>query len=426
MNFIHRTFFITCTIIHLTIILNAQDIRGKGKYSAGSIERSEIKTGAENMQDYLPLLKGKKVAVFANHTSIVGKTHLVDTLVRRGVDIRIIFGPEHGFRGNADAGEKIETYIDSAPKIKVISLYGNRKKPTKEDLKDIDVMLFDIQDVGVRFYTYISSLQYYLEAALENNKHLIVLDRPNPNGYYIDGPLLKPAFRSFVGMQSVPIVYGMTIGEYAQMLLGEEWYDPNANKWGNTEGVFELTVINCTGYNHQSLYELPVKPSPNLPDMASIYLYPSTCFFEGTVLSEGRGTPTPFQVFGHPSLPASLYAFTPVSREGAKDPKLKNQRCYGWNLSGSTDDVRKITGRQIQLKWLLEAYRLFPDKKSFFLPSKSGKLEDFFFNKLAGNSELMQQIIDGKSEEQIRNSWQADIENFKMIRKKYLIYKDFE
>jgi len=426
MNLIHRICLIVLVIIFNTIASQAQDKRGKGKYSAGSIDKSDIKTGAENMQQYLPMLKGKKVAVFANHTSIVGKTHLVDTLVKRGVDIRIIFGPEHGFRGNADAGEKIETTIDSATKIKVISLYGNRKKPTKEDLKDIDVMLFDIQDVGVRFYTYISSLQYYLEAALENNKHLIVLDRPNPNGHYIDGPVLKPAFRSFVGMQPVPVVYGMTIGEYAQMLLGEEWYDPNANKLGNTEGIFELTVINCTGYNHQSLYELPVKPSPNIPDMATVYLYPSTCFFEGTVLSEGRGTPTPFRVFGHPSLPSNLYAFTPVSREGAKEPKLKNQRCYGWNLSGTTEEVKNMAGRQIQLKWLLEAYRLFPDKKSFFLPSKTGKPEDYFFNKLAGNSELMQHITEGKSEEDIRNTWQADIEKFKLIRKKYLIYKDFE
>ena len=421
-----RILYILPILLLTNLYLKAQDKQRKGSYSAGSVEKTEIKTGAENMQQYLPLLKGKRVAVFANHTSLVGKVHLVDTLVRRGVDIRVIFGPEHGFRGNADAGEKIDTYTDSATKIKVISLYGSRKKPTKEDLKDIDVMIFDIQDVGVRYYTYISSLQYYLEAALENTKHLIILDRPNPNGYYVDGPVLKPAFRSFVGMQPIPVVYGMTIGEYAQMVLGEEWYDPNANKWGNTGGVFELTVINCTGYNHASLYQLPVKPSPNIPDMASVYLYPSTCYFEGTVLSEGRGTSTPFQVFGHPTLPSSLYAFTPVSREGAREPKLKNQLCYGWNLSGPPSEVQKLTGRQIQLKWLLEAYRLFPDKKSFFLPSKSGKAEDYFFNKLAGNSELMQQIIEGKTEDEIRKSWQADLIKFKAIRKKYLIYKDFE
>lgn len=417
---------LVCIIITKLTNAGAQDTRGKGKYSAGTNDYRIILPGAENMQEYLPLLKGKKVAVFANHTSVVGNSHLVDTLVKKGVDIRVIFGPEHGFRGNADAGEKVETYVDSATKIKVISLYGNRKKPTKEDLKDIDVMLFDIQDVGVRFYTYISSLQYYLEAAIENNKHLIILDRPNPNGHYVDGPVLKSTFRSFIGMQPIPVVYGMTIGEYAQMLLGEGWYDPNANKWGNTEEEFQLTVVNCIGYSHQSVYELPVKPSPNLPDMASVYLYPSICFFEGTVLSEGRGTSTPFQVFGHPSLPSNLYSFTPVSREGAKDPKLKNQRCYGWNLNGTAEQTRKLTGGQLQIKWLLEAYRLFPDKKSFFLPSKSGKPEDFFFNKLAGNSDLMQQITDGKSEEYIRNSWATDIEKFKLIRKKYLLYKDFE
>jgi uncharacterized protein YbbC (DUF1343 family) len=415
-----------CFLTTMLTKAKTQDTRGKGRYSAGSTDVVEILTGAENMAQYMPLLTGKKVAVFANHTSVVGKVHLVDTLVKRGVDIRLIFGPEHGFRGNADAGEKIDTYIDSTTKIKVISLYGSKKKPTKEDLKDIDVMLFDIQDVGVRFYTYISSLQYYLEAAIENSKHLIILDRPNPNGHYIDGPVLKTPFRSFIGMQQIPVVYGMTIGEYALMLVGEEWYDPNSNKWGNSGEEFQITVVNCLGYSHKSFYELPVKPSPNLPDMTSVYLYPSICFFEGTVLSEGRGTPTPFQVFGHPSLPSNLYAFTPVSRDGAKDPKLKNQRCYGWNLSGTPEQTRTLVGEKLQLKWMLEAYRLFPDKKSFFLPSKNGKPEDYFFNKLAGNSELMQQIIDVKSEESIRYSWQKDIDAFKKIRKKYLLYKDFE
>jgi uncharacterized protein YbbC (DUF1343 family) len=422
-----KSFFLLL-ICGILLFFNAhsQDTRGRGGYTRGTIDKNKIQTGAENMEQYLPLLKGKKVAVFANHTSLVGKTHLVDTLLKKGVNIQVIFGPEHGFRGHADAGEQIDTYTDAATGIKVVSLYGSRKKPTKEDLQSVDVMLFDIQDVGVRFYTYISSLQYYLEAAMENNKHLIVLDRPNPNGYYIDGPVLKSTFHSFVGMQAVPVVYGMTIGEYALMLLGEEWYDPNANKWGSSEGSFELSVINCNGYNHKSNYVLPVVPSPNLPDMASIYLYPSTCFFEGTVLSEGRGTPTPFQVMGHPALPKTMYAFTPVSRPGAKEPKLKNQICYGWNLSGTNEEVQKTVSKQIQLKWLLEAYHLFPDKAAFFLPSKSGKPEDYFFNKLAGNSELMQQIKEGKTEAQIRQSWQTDILKFKEVRKKYLLYPDFE
>jgi uncharacterized protein YbbC (DUF1343 family) len=413
-----QLFFISCI---------GQDSRRKSGYTRGRKTEHEIQPGAASLNQYLSTIKNAKVAVFANHTSVIGNTHLVDTLKKLGINIKVIFGPEHGFRGKADAGEKVNTYKDSATGIPVISLYGNKLKPSKEDLADVDVMLFDIQDVGVRFYTYISSLQYYMEAAMENSKHLIVLDRPNPNGHYVDGPVLEPAFKSFVGMQPIPIVYGMTIGEYAQMILGEHWYDKNAYGWNKgSKSDFEFTVIPCSNYDHTMQYELPVAPSPNLPNLQSIYLYPSVCFFEGTVISEGRGTNAPFQQFGHPSLPNTLHAFTPQSLPGAKNPKCLNQKCYGWNLGGSIEEVRSKTENKLQIKWLQQAYSQFPDKKNFFLPSKSGKPEDYFFNKLSGNALLMQQIKEGVSEEQIRDSWKKDIEAFKLIRKQYLLYKDFE
>ncbi len=406
----------------------AQDKRQTSGYTRGAIKDRILQTGAENMQQYLPLLKGKNVAVFANQTSIVGKTHLVDTLRKLGVTIKVIFGPEHGFRGTADAGEKIGNYKDDKTGVQVVSLYGSKRKPSKEDLADVDVMLFDIQDVGVRFYTFISSLEYYLEAAIENGKHLIVLDRPNPNGHYVDGPVLETAYKSFVGMQPVPIVYGMTMGEYIQMIYGEEWFNKEVYKWRNSKdgNEFELTVIPCNNYTHTTKYELPVAPSPNLPNIQSIYLYPSTCFFEGTVLSEGRGTTKQFQIFGHPLLPNTLISFTPRSMEGAKTPKLQDKLCYGWDVSGTKEDVLKKANNRVQLKWLIDAYKLFPNKNEFFLSPKSGKPEDFFFNKLAGNSLLMQQLKEGKTEDEIRKSWEPAINKFKAVRKKYLIYQDFE
>ena len=377
---------------------------------------NRIIPAAERMDQYLPLLAGKKVALFANHTSVAGNINLVDTLVKRGINITVIFGPEHGFRGTADAGEKIDNVTDPATGIPVVSLYGKKRKPSAEDLKNVDLMLFDIQDVGVRFYTYISSLQEYMESAVENNKPLIVFDRPNPNGFYVDGPVLDAKFKSFVGMQPVPIVYGMTIGEYAKMLVGEKWLKANTTSNGTT---LNLTVIPCGNYTHKSTYVLPVKPSPNLPEIQSIYLYPSTCFFEGTMLSEGRGTEKPFQIFGHPSLPKNLYSFTPRSREGAKNPKLQDKLCYGWNLSGTPEQAMGKIENRIQLKWLIEAYRLFPQKDSFFLKNN-------FINLLAGNDLLMKQIREGKSETEIRQSWEPALTEFKKTRKKYLLYPDFE
>jgi uncharacterized protein YbbC (DUF1343 family) len=389
--------------------------------------QQRIIPGAERMEVYVPLLKGKSVAIFANQTSLVQHTHLVDTLIKSGVKVAKIFGPEHGFRGGADAGKDVGNAIDKKTGIEIISLYGNHNKPTSEDLKGVDVLLFDVQDVGVRFYTYISSLQYFMEAAFENSKPLLILDRPDPNGFYVDGPVLDPKFKSFVGMQPVPIVYGMTVGEYAFMIAGEKWLNDASNKKyayyqhaeNSADTPFHFLVIKCLNYDHNSKYILPVKPSPNLPSIQSIYCYPSTCFFEGTVLSEGRGTDKPFQVFGHPSLPKNLISFIPGDKEGAGNPKLKGQVCYGWDISGTPEEVLKNVDNGIQLKWLLQAYKLFPDKENFFLKSAH-------FNSLAGDDVLMQQIKDGISEIDIRKSWMPELSNFKKIRKKYLMYKDFE
>jgi uncharacterized protein YbbC (DUF1343 family) len=396
--------------------------------------QKRIISGAERMDQYLPLLKGKNVALFANQTSTVGNSLLVDTLLKRGIKVVRIFGPEHGFRGTADAGEKVGNAIDKETGIEVVSLYGQHNKPTAEDLKGVDVMVFDIQDVGVRFYTFISSLQRYIEGALENSIPLIILDRPNPNCFYVDGPVLDLKYKSFVGMQPIPIVYGLTLGEYSMMMAGEKWLSDSANKKyayyqhakKTVDSPFHLLVIKNLNYDHNSHYILPVKPSPNLPNIQSVYLYPSTCFFEGTTLSEGRGTDKPFQVFGAPSLPKNLYSFTPHPTEGAKSSKHYGQVCYGWDLSGTPQQVLQKVNKKVQVKWLMDAYRLFPDKDSFFIVPKSGNMEHSFFDKLAGNNELWQQIKNGVSEKDIRASWEPALSNYKKIRKKYLLYKDFD
>ncbi|MEP6700950.1 MAG: DUF1343 domain-containing protein [Bacteroidota bacterium] len=397
-----------------------------GKQSAGN-EQPAILAGADRINVYLPLIKGRTVGIFANQTSMVGNTHLVDTLRKLGVNIKVIFGPEHGFRGTADAGEKVGNYIDEKTGIPVVSLYGSKRKPSPEDVKEVDILIFDIQDVGVRFYTFISSLEEFMEAAMELGKPLMILDRPNPNGFYVDGPVLDLKYKSFVGRQPIPIVYGMTMAEYAFMIAGEKWLSEKANaKYAyyktaenSVDTPFHFQVIKCANYNHKSKYVLPVRPSPNLPNIQSIYLYPSTCLFEGTALSEGRGTNKQFQVFGHPSLPKNLFSFTPNPNEGAKSSKLYGQVCYGWDLSGTPEEVLAKVDNHVQLKWLMEAYKLFPLKDSFFLKSNS-------FNRLAGNEILMQQIKDGKTEEEIRTSWEPKLSKFKKIRKKYLLYEDFE
>lgn len=384
----------------------------------------KIIPAAERMQVYLPLLKGKNVGVFANHTSMVGHTHLIDTLLASGIRVVKVFGPEHGFKGTASAGEKVKSKKDDASGLTVISLYGNKKKPTAADLKGIDVLVFDLQDVGVRFYTYISSLQYFMEAAFEMGIPLMVLDRPNPNGHYMDGPVLEKEFSSFVGMQPVPVVYGMTIGEYAMMIAGERWLSASANKkhdyyrqaTSTPDTPFHFLIIKCENYNRNIEYTLPVAPSPNLPDQATIRMYPTTCFFEGTVLSEGRGTEKPFLYVGHPTLPKNMFSFTPKPNAGAPSSKCYYQTCYGWNF---TPTAQRKKFDRIRIDYLINAYHAFPGKDSFFLKNQ-------FFNKLAGNSTLMNQIRNGVTEKDIRKSWQPGIERFKTIRKKYLLYPDFE
>ena len=375
----------------------------------GGAQEKEILPAAWQMDAYLPLLKEKKVALFINQTSVVGSQNLLDTLLKKGVNVIKVFVPEHGFRGAADAGVHINNEIDEATKIPIISLYGNNRKPKPEQLTDVDVVVYDLQDVGVRFFTYISSMEYLMEACAENNKELIVLDRPNPNGFYVDGPVLKPQYKSFIGMQSIPVVYGMTVGEYAKMLQGECWAKGTKN--------LKLTIILCSNYDHNKRYQLPVPPSPNLKNMTAVYLYPSICFFEGTVASLGRGTENPFQQFGHPAFKEKAsYFFTPTSKKGASKPMLEGQNCFGKLVANTPEEAQQLIGNHIQLKWLMEAYSWYPEKEKFFIP---------FIEQLAGNNELQQQIQSGETETVIRNSWQKDLKAFKKIRKKYLLYKDF-
>lgn len=378
----------------------------------GQCFSAPLLVGAAQTNLYLPILNHKRVAVFVNHTSIVGDTHLIDVLLKNHIHISKIFTPEHGLRGQIDAGKKINDTSKDQRGIPVVSLYGEKLKPNAQDLKDVDILLFDIQDIGVRFYTYISSLQKLMEAAVEEHKPLVILDRPNPNAHYIDGPVLEPIFKSFVGMQPVPIVYGMTIGEYAKMLVGEKWLEVYPK---NKAQQLQLTVIPLQNYTHRSLYKPPIKPSPNLPTIGAIYWYPTTALFEGIAVSEGRGTNKPFQVFGHPSFPKNLYQFIPTSQPGAESPKYNRQTCYGWDLSGSEHEVLKRVGNKVQISYLLNAYRLFPDKKNFF---------NDYFNSLVGNATLMKQIQDNATEGEIRHSWQAKLDEFKKIRQKYLIYSD--
>ncbi len=394
-------------LILLTIsVLNGSCQQPKSAIKGVTIQES-ILPGAYLTSEYLPSLKDKRAGVVANHTSLINNTHLVDSLLSHGINVVKIFGPEHGFRGDQPDGKEIGNNKDTKTGIGVISLYGNHKKPTKVDMQNIDIVLFDIQDVGARFYTYISTLTYVMEACAENDIPLIVTDRPNPNGYYIDGPVLDTAFSSFVGMHQVPVIYGMTIGEYANMVNGEKWL-----KGGKS---CKLTVINCAIYTHNSRYQLPVSPSPNLQDMQAIYLYPSLCLFEGTVVSIGRGTANPFKVYGHPGLASGSYTFTPQPIKGvSENPPLKGQVCYGQYVGESAEKL-KNQGK-LELNWLLDAYKNLNTQTKFFTN---------YFDKLAGTSKLREQIIAGKSETEIRNSWNPELDKFKEIRKKYLLYPDF-
>jgi uncharacterized protein YbbC (DUF1343 family) len=368
-----------------------------------------VQVGAAQLDEYLLRLKNKSVALLVNQTSTVFGKHLVDVLLNEGISIKKIFAPEHGFRGQADAGEKIKDGKDAKTGISLISLYGENKKPSAEHLKGIDIVVFDIQDVGARFYTYISSMSYLMEACAENKVDFLVLDRPNPNGHFIDGPILKKEYQSFVGLHQVPVVHGMTVGEYAQMVNEEGWLKGNVK--------CNLNVISCKNYNHGVFYELPIKPSPNLPNIRSIYLYPSLCFFEGTIVSAGRGTNKQFQIYGHPDFKQGDFTFTPKTMAGAKYPKFDGEECNGYDLTKLDLEEFQEMGK-INLRYLMHFYESFDNKKDFFLENK-------FFDKLAGNSTLRWQIINGRSEEEIRDSWQKDLMNFKKIRAKYLLYDDF-
>jgi uncharacterized protein YbbC (DUF1343 family) len=361
--------------------------------------------GANQIELYRHLIEGKSVAIVANQTSVIGNTYLVDTLHSLGINIKKIFAPEHGFRDLADAGETIEDGKDIQTGIPVISLYGKNLKPTSEELAGIDVMIFDIQDVGARFYTYISTLHYVLESCAENHVKCLVLDRPNPNGFYFDGNILDTAYRSFVGMDPVPVVHGMTVGEYAGMLNGEGYLKNGIQ--------CDLEVIKCRNYTHHILYELPVKPSPNLPNQTSVYLYPSLCFFEGTAISLGRGTSFPFQVFGSPDLPDRGFSFTPESVAGAKNPLLLGIKCFGTDLREAVK-MKLVPKPELNLNWLIGAYNDYPHKDKFF---------NSYFDVLAGGPLLREQIQKGMTSKQIHETWKEGLEKFGKMREKYLLYK---
>src|SRR5690554_7258785 len=419
-------FFVMILFAGINFACHAQD-KSKDESQKPIDYQVKISTGAEQSDKYLPLLKDRKVGILTNQTGIIykrtgGATEttrgnetiklhptvrieeqlLIDFLIEKNIDIQKIYAPEHGFRGTADAGELIKDGKDTKTGLPIISLYGNNKKPTKEQLAGIDLMLFDLQDVGARFYTYISSLHYLMEACAENNIPVIVLDRPNPKGATIDRPVLEMEHTSFVGMHPVPVLHGMTIGEYAKMINGEKWLKNGIEA--------DLTVIPVKNYNKSIFYSLPVKPSPNLPNDLSINLYTSLCFFEGTNVSVGRGTEKQFQIYGSPFLKNRDFTFTPKPNEGAKDPMHNGKKCYGEDLS----DHEFVNG--LSLQWLIKAYQNTSDKSKFF---------NNFFVKLAGTQKLRQQIEQGLSEKEIRKSWQTDLDRFKKTRKKYLLYSDF-
>lgn len=359
--------------------------------------------GAERTWEYIPKLRNKQVGLVVNQTSVIGKTHLVDSLIKLNISIQSIFAPEHGFRGTADAGAHINNSVDAKTKLPIISLYGAKHAPSDADLKGMEVLVFDIQDVGCRYYTFISTLHYVMEACAKNRVELIILDRPNPNGMYVDGPLLQKGFESFVGVDPIPVLYGMTIGEYGLMVKGEQWIaDADSLK---------MTVVKCSNYTHRTKYVLPVKPSPNLPNSQAIALYPSLCYFEGTNVSVGRGTNFPFQVVGSPYYDSvsALYSFVPKPKDGAREPFLLNKKCFGF-------DLRKSKATGVNLSFVIKMYKGFPDKSKFFLTNN-------FFDRLIGTDAIRKMIVNGKSEAEIRQTWQNDIVAFKIIRQKYLIYE---
>ena len=405
---VHPWLFISVIVI-LLLLNSCSNAQQKNYQDQNEDSETKIVVGAERTELYFPLLKDKWIAIVANQTSLTGNVHLVDSLVYAGFNVVKVFSPEHGFRGSAGAGEEVSNNVDAKTGIPVISLYGKKKKPSPEDLSDVDIVIFDIQDVGARFYTYISTMTYVMEACAENNVEFIILDRPNPNGDYVDGPVLEKKYSSFVGLHPIPVVHGMTIGEYSKMVNAEGWLKDSIK--------CKLTVIPCKNYDHKTQYELPIAPSPNLPNNIAIQLYPSLCLFEGTIISIGRGTEFPFQVIGHPDYVIGSFAFIPRYIPGvAKNPKHEGQQCYGQSLKGFAEYSLK-NERRLYLEWLINMYDFFKGEDDFFNP---------YFDKLAGTNKLRKQVIEGLSEEEIRDSWEKDLNEFKKIRKKYLLYDDFE
>ena len=390
-----RTTVITSLLFCITLCTNAQ-----------KTNNSRIAVGAEQTSEYFPILKNKKIAVFSNHTGMIGNKHTIDVLLENKLNVVAIFSPEHGFRGNADAGEHVSSSVDSKTGVPILSLYdGKAGKPSEESMRKFDVLLVDIQDVGLRFYTYYISMVKLMDACAEYNRKMIILDRPNPNGHYVDGPILDMKYKSGVGWLPIPVVHGMTLGELALMVNGEKWLPASKE--------CDVTVIKCKNYTHHSLYQLPVAPSPNLPNMKAIYLYPSTCYFEATPVSLGRGTSLPFQIYGHPNMRGYDYAFTPKSVPGAKKPPQLDKLCYGKDLSGLSD--KEIWEKGVDLSYVIDAYTNLNMGEHFFRP---------FFELLIGTDYVRKMIIQGKSADEIKAMWKDDVEKFKVQRKPYLLYAE--
>lgn len=370
------------------------------------VQAQRVVMGDEQTDAYLPILKNKRIALFSNHTGMIGAKHLLDVLIEKGVNVVAIFSPEHGFRGKADAGEKVSSSVDAKSGVPILSLYdGKDQRPSETSMRKFDVLLVDIQDVGLRFYTYYITMCRLMDACAQYNRKVVVLDRPNPNGHYVDGPILDMKYKSGVGALPIPIVHGMTLGELALMVNGERWLPASR--------VADLTVIPCKNYTHQTMYELPIPPSPNLPNMKSIYLYPSTCFFEATPVSLGRGTDKPFQVYGHPNMTGYSYSFTPRSLPGAKNPPQLNKLCHGVDLSSMSNE--EIWQRGVDLTYIIDAYRNLNMDDHFFRP---------FFELLVGTDYVRKMIEQGCSAEEIKACWQEDVKRFKQQRKPYLLYEE--
>jgi uncharacterized protein YbbC (DUF1343 family) len=399
------TFFCSCSVSKkgVSVVMSVENnLDAKFVHS----KSKTLKLGNERMDIYLPVLKDADIALVVNHSSLINQTHLLDTLIARGIQVKKIFALEHGYRGTASNGEEVNSSVDPLTGIPIVSLYGKDKKPSAKHLKGIDIVLFDIQDVGLRFYTYISSMHYIMEACGEQKKKFMVLDRPNPNGHYFDGPILEKPFSSFIGMHQIPVVHGLTVGELAWMINEKEW----------TASKCDLFIVPCANYNHSDVYELTVRPSPNLPNMRSVYLYPSLCFFEGTQISVGRGTDFPFQRYGHPLLEFENDSFIPTPNEGSKYPKLEGETCFG--QSYYKENALNFRKDYLDLESILDVYHRYPEKKKFFL-------DNGFFNLLAGTDKLMNQIKDSCSFEEIQLSWKKDLKNYSMLRAEFLIYPDF-